>query len=95
MKETIIEELIRQCDLGKILADVESVSGGFMHRMYKVTTDSGIYAVKHLNAEIMKRPEVLENYARAEKIERMLEENDIPIVPAMVIHERKMQKNKW
>lgn len=96
MKEKMIEELLaklmRECGLGEIIADVESVSGGLMHRMYKVTTDSGIYAVKHLNAEIMKRPDAHENFARAEKIEGMLEKSDIPIVPAMVIGGRKMQK---
>ncbi len=96
MKEKMIEnllvKLVHMCDLGKIIADVESVSGGFMHRMYKVITDSGIYAVKHLNPEIMKRPGVHENYARAEKIEGILENNDIPIVPAMLIGGNKMQK---
>lgn len=95
MKEKSIEELLarlmRECGLGEIIAGVEPVSGGFMHRMCKVTTDSGIYAVKHLNAEIMKRPDAHENYARAERIEGMLESSDIPIVPAMVIRGRKMQ----
>ena len=96
MKEKTIEnllvKLVRMCGLGKIIADVESVSGGLMHRMYKVITDSGVYAVKHLNAEIMKRPDVHENYARAEKIEGILENSDISIVPAMVIGGNKMQK---
>lgn len=90
--ETLLMKLVSMCGLGKIIAEMESVSGGFMHRMYKVTTDSGVYAVKHLNAEIMKRPRVHENYARAEKIERILENNDIPIVPAMVFGGNKMQK---
>lgn len=95
MKEKTTEELLARlmsvCGLGEIVAAVESVSGGLMHRMYKVTTDSGIYAVKHLNAEIMKRPDAQENYARAEKIEAILEKSEVPIVPAMVIHDRKMQ----
>ncbi len=81
MKEKTIEDLmvklVHMCGLGKIIAEVESVSGGLMHRMYKVITDSGIYAVKHLNAEIMKRPGVHENFARAEKIEGILENSDI------------------
>ena len=87
----LLAKLMRECKLGDIIGDVESVSGGFMHRMYKVTTDSGIYAVKHLNSEIMKRPDAQENYARAEKIEGRREKNDIPIVPAMVIAGKKMQ----
>ena len=71
--EEVLENLIRRCGLGKIMADVEPVTGGLMHRIYKVTTDSGVYAVKHLNAEIMKRPDVHANFARAEKIEGILE----------------------
>ena len=90
--ENLLVKLVHMCGLGEIIADVESVSGGLMHRMYKVITDSGVYAVKHLNAEIMRRPGVHENYARAEKIEGILENNDIPIVPAMVIGGNKMQK---
>lgn len=95
MKENVIEELLaklmRECGLGEIISDIESVCGGLMHRMYKVTTNSGIYAVKHLNAEIMKRPDAHENYAKAEKIEGTLEKNDIPIVPALGFDGRKMQ----
>lgn len=95
MKVKTIEELLtnltQACGLGKIIADIEPVSGGFMHRMYKVVTENGIFAVKHLNAEIMKRPNVHENFARAEKIEGILEKNDIPIVPALVFDGRKMQ----
>lgn len=87
----LLEKLMRECGLGEIIADIQPVSGGFMHRMYKVITDSGIYAVKHLNAEIMKRPDAQENFARAERIEGILEKKDIPIVPAMVICGRKMQ----
>ncbi len=90
--EEVLENLIRRCGLGKIMADVEPVTGGLMHRIYKVTTDSGVYAVKHLNAEIMKRPDVHANFARAEKIEGILESSDIPIVPAMVFCGNKMQE---
>ena len=83
MKEKAIDnllvKLVRMCGLGKIIADAEPVSGGLMHRMYKVITNSGVYAVKHLNAEIMKRPGVHENYARAEKIEGILETVIFPL----------------
>ncbi|MCM1188246.1 MAG: GNAT family N-acetyltransferase [bacterium] len=92
MEEALIEELIGTCGLGKIHGDIEPVSGGLMHKMYKVATDSGVYAVKHLNAEIMKRPDARENYERAERLERRLENSDIPIVPAMEIGGNKMQR---
>ena len=53
--EELLPRLMKECGLGEIVGSVESVSGGFMHRMYKVTTERGIYAVKHLNTEIMKK----------------------------------------
>lgn len=89
--EALLAKLMTTCGLGTILSSVEAVSGGFLHRMYKVTTDCGTYAVKHLNPEIMGRPGVFENYARAEKIEHMIEKEGIPIVPAITIHGKKMQ----
>lgn len=89
--EKQITDLMQQCRLGAVIAPITPVSGGLMHKMYRVETDCGIYAVKCLNPEIMKRPGVLENYARAEKIERILEEKGLPIVPALTIDGLKMQ----
>ena len=71
MKETI-EKLFNKLGLGIITSPIAPVSGGFMHRMYKVTAcgteGSRSFAVKHLNPEIMKRPQAQANYARAEKL---------------------------
>ena len=96
MKEKTIEELIAElmktCGLGNIISTIKPVSGGFMHRMYKVTTDCGTYAVKHLNPEIMSRSGVFDNFERAEKIEHILENEDIPIVPSIIVNGHKMQK---
>ena len=88
----IIKKLMRQCGLGDVTANIEPVSGGFMHRMYKVQTESGTYAVKHLNPEIMKRPDVLSNYKRAEQLEKRLADSGIPIVPSLELNGRKLQE---
>lgn len=88
----LIENLMEQSRLGKVQKPVVSVSGGFMHRMYQVTTRQGMFAVKHLNREIMKRPDAKDNYARAEKIEKIMEEHELPIVSAIEIAGEKMQK---
>ena len=87
-----IERLFSSKGLGEVLLPVIPVSGGFMHRMFRVNTANGSYAVKHLNPEIMKRPDVLSNYRRAESLEKILEEENIPIVPALIINGRKMQE---
>lgn len=95
IKEKTIEELIAElmltCGLGAVISPISSVSGGFLHRMYRVTTDCGIYAVKHLNPEIMSREGVHDNYERAEKIEHILEKEGIPIVPSITVNGQKMQ----
>lgn len=90
--EDLVEKLMLQCGLGTVQPPVLPVSGGFLHRMYKVTTDSGIYAVKQLNAEIMSRPDARDNFLRAEKLECILEKNGIPIIPSLTVAGKKMQK---
>lgn len=78
-----ISKLFDQYGFGKVLAAPLSVSGGLMHKMYKVEATTGTYAVKCLNPQIMKRPGVFENYARAQKLEGILEEQGLPVVPAL------------
>ena len=41
------------------------LSGGLMHKMYKLETDQGIYALKLLNPFIMQREDAMENYRAA------------------------------
>lgn len=86
----IICKLFSQCSLPDVIGDITPVSGGLMHKMYKVQTARGTYAVKCLNPQIMKRPGVFENYARAEALEKILEENSIPVVPALTFDGQKM-----
>ena len=87
-----ITKLMKRCGLGEVTTKITPVSGGLMHRMYKVRTDSGIYAVKRLNPEIMKRPTARENYAAAEALEARLEEARVPMVAALTLKGRKMQE---
>ena len=89
--EIIITSLMQACGLGNVISPIEPVSGGFLHRMYKVVTEHGTYAVKCLNPEIMGREGVLNNYERAERIECILEKADIPIVPAITFNGKKIQ----
>lgn len=68
------------------------LNGGFMHKMYKLETDQGIYALKLLNKFVMQRETAMENYAIAEQLERLLEQRQIPILPALTFDGRKMQE---
>ena len=70
---------------------IKPVSGGLMHRMYMIRAAGKTYAVKHLNPQIMKRPDALRHFAEAERLEKLLENTDIPIVPALQFSGTKMQ----
>ena len=48
--------LIEQYGLGTIEGEILPVSGGLLHKMFKVHTTTGTYAVKCLNPEKMSRP---------------------------------------
>lgn len=87
----LIPKLMQTCGFGGVTAPITPVSGGFLHRMYRVEVASGVYAVKHLNPEIMGRADAHDNFKRAEKIEQLLEEKGLPIVPSITVNGRKMQ----
>ena len=92
MTEEMIAKLFETRGLGKVVSPVAPVSGGLMHRMFRAETAGNVYAVKHLNQEIMKRPGVMENYRRAEELEQILEDAGIPVAPALTLDGRKMQE---
>ncbi len=84
------EKICSALHLGDLTAAPVPLTGGFLHRMYALTTTSGRYAVKILNGEVMARPGVLGNFAAAEAIEARLEQRNLPILPALTIDGRKM-----
>lgn len=91
MIQETIEKLLREKGLGSALGPITPVPGGYLHRMFRVDTQTGTYAVKHLNPKIMKRPEAMRNFRTAESYERLLERAGIPIVPALELDGSKMQ----
>lgn len=69
--------------LGSLTAGPAQVFGGLLHRMFRVSTTQGQYAVKKMNPEIMGRPGVYDNFRRSEKIARAAYEAGIPAVCAI------------
>lgn len=92
-----MEELIKKCDLGTIIKSIDKVTGGLSHRMYKVVTDKGTYAIKELNSGIMKKNTAYSNFLFAEKFTDLAKANDIPAVGAIKIGNDIMKKidNKY
>lgn len=78
--------------LGKVMEEPVQVTGGFMHRMFKLVTEKGKYAVKLLNPNVMKRYDAMANYKIADDTEEILKQNNIPAVYVLEFNGRKMQE---
>lgn len=63
-----IYDLFHTYKIGNIIEKPTSVTGGLLHKMFKVTTETAVYAVKCLNPSIMRRNGVLENMINSERI---------------------------
>ena len=80
MKERL-NNLCKKYHLGTLMESPEMITGGLMHRMYRVTTTSGQYAIKALNPDIMKRSKALGNMIFSEIVAHKLMD-EIPLVAA-------------
>lgn len=87
----LLNKICEQYHLGKLLQTPGALTGGFLHQMYSLFTDTGKYTVKLLNPFIMQQENVMESYRTADELERKLEQNGFPIIPALSFQNRKMQ----
>lgn len=92
MSLELLEKICCQWELGEQVCEPLPLTGGFMHKMYSLFTSKGKYAVKLLNPYVMQRETAQENYRTAEKLELVLEQHSIPILPALTFNGRKMQE---
>ncbi len=86
------EKMVSVLNLGNITEGPLKVTGGLTHRMFKVFTDQGKYIVKLLNPNIMKRTTAMENFNRADSIEKLLKKHGIEAIYSLEFHNRKMQE---
>ena len=88
----LLNRICEEYGLGTLETQPVQLKGGFMHKMYSLFTSKGRYAVKLLNPYIMQRETAMENFRIAEDLEKKIEQSGIPILPAIIINDRKMQK---
>ena len=84
MNFNLIKKLMNSLNLGEVIGEPMEVKGGLLHKMFRVCTSSGSYAVKVLNSEIMKRPTALNNTINSEKIAALFADS-IPVVAALTV----------
>lgn len=79
-----IEKFCSENNLGNVTG-ITKLTGGFMHKMFKVETDKGVYTIKVLNQEIMKKNGAYNNFVLSETISNLAKENGIPVSSALKI----------
>jgi hypothetical protein len=87
MNRNQILAICKAFHLGTAVNGATSVSGGLIHRMWRINTNNGSYAVKELDAAIMKRPRIQESYVQSEEIAAALKRQNIPAETALM-HEK-------
>ena len=92
MIEDVIQNLFQQKGLGTVVLPIVPVPGGFLHRMYRVETAEKTYAVKHLNPDIMRRPDAVRNMKGADALEQVLFDAGIPVVASIAVGGSKLQE---
>lgn len=80
-----IEKFCKKYNLGKVL-EIEKITGGLMHKMFKVETNIKTYAIKVLNPEVMSRKDAYNNFIVSEKISNLAKDNNISVSNALNIN---------
>ncbi len=86
-----MNHFIEYLNLGTVVKEVVQVTGGLLHRMYRISTDQGEYAVKVLNPEIMKRPVALRNTMNSERI-AVAFQAVLPVVAALEMNGKQIHE---
>lgn len=63
-----------------------------MHKMYKVESTCGVYAIKVFNPEVMSRSEAFDNFVISEFISNLVKDNNIDVSSALLINNNFINK---
>lgn len=84
-----LKSLCKEYCLGEINAIPIEIESGLLHRMFKVATTKGSYAIKVLNPTLMEHSEVIDNMIDSERISRCFAQ-DIPAIAANKIKDKNL-----
>ncbi|HFL2714588.1 TPA: aminoglycoside phosphotransferase family protein [Legionella pneumophila] len=79
----VFQDLLNKIDLGRLIEKPYSFNGGALHKVYKLKTDKGIYAVKQLNSYVAAKPNFKKSYELSELIAYEFAKINIPAVHAL------------
>ena len=81
----IIKQLISKCDLGILIEEPKRIEGALLNKMFKISTNKGVYALKALNPEMISIKGT--KYAIfSEKVSNFVKSKGIKCIPAKIIN---------
>lgn len=91
------ERLILETQIGQELKEVEPIYGGALHKIWKVTTKTDVFAVKEINEHIAEKETFLNSYEVSEEISYEFKKEGIPAVSAIKVNNHFAHKidSRW
>ncbi len=83
MNQSQAAQLCQDYDLGEPVTGLHPVTGGLLHKMWRLDTGRGSWAVKELNPAIISRPGLRDEYRRSEQIAARMLQAGVPAVCAL------------
>jgi len=85
MNPQSLKEIVLHFNLGAPLGPLVRVYGGLLHKMWRLDTNKGSYAIKQLSKAIdLKNVQIIENYELSEQIASTFISNSIPGISAIL-----------
>jgi aminoglycoside phosphotransferase (APT) family kinase protein len=85
MEQKTLAKVCQAFNLGAPMAEPSKVHGGLLHRMWKIKTSAGLFAVKQLSSDMNLQDEAIKNnYELSEDIAARFVEKGIPAVAALI-----------
>lgn len=82
LPEGTAEAICNRYNLGELTVAPVPVTGGLIHRLYRLETTTGTFAVKWLNPEVMRYENIYDNLRRSEVIAAVFAAAGVPAVLA-------------
>lgn len=83
MKASQVERLCAIYTLGNAIDAPQEITGGFVHRIWRLSTTHGSFAVKQLNSIITQYPNIYDTYRMSERIAAAMLSEGVPAVAAL------------
>lgn len=83
MDVSYVELLCSVYGLGNPLKELQAVAGGLLHRLWRLDTTQGTFAVKQLNPAILQKPHIRAIYRFSECIAEAMVAHGVPAVAAL------------